>query len=116
MDQAARFLRVGVATGAVASVLVAFPTGDLQAKLVARHQPVALAAMEGRFESGTDGRHRPHRPAERARASGSTTRSSCPGFLSFLAFGTFHSNVPGLKEFPGDMWPDNIELLYYAST
>jgi cytochrome d ubiquinol oxidase subunit I len=37
-----------------------------------------------------------------------------PGFLSFLAYGTFHSNVPGLKEFPRDTWPDNIELLYYS--
>ena len=38
--------------GLVSSFLLAFPTGDPQAKLVARHQPVALAAMEGRFESG----------------------------------------------------------------
>jgi cytochrome d ubiquinol oxidase subunit I len=37
-----------------------------------------------------------------------------PGFLSFLAYGTFHSNVRGLNEFPPDAWPDNIELLYYA--
>ncbi|HWG52042.1 MAG TPA: cytochrome ubiquinol oxidase subunit I, partial [Gemmatimonadaceae bacterium] len=42
------FLRVGVFTGLVSSLLVAFPTGDTQAKLVARYQPVALAAMEGR--------------------------------------------------------------------
>ena len=34
--------------------------------------------------------------------------------LSFLAYGTFHSDVRGLNEFPQDQWPDNIELLYYA--
>jgi cytochrome d ubiquinol oxidase subunit I len=34
--------------------------------------------------------------------------------LSFLAFGTFHSNVRGLDAFPEDTWPTNIELLYYA--
>jgi cytochrome d ubiquinol oxidase subunit I len=34
--------------------------------------------------------------------------------LSVLAFGTFHSDVPGLGAFPEDTWPDNIELLYYA--
>ena len=45
------FLRLGVGVGLAASVLVAI-TGDVQAKLVARYQPVALAAMEGRFESG----------------------------------------------------------------
>ena len=38
----------------------------------------------------------------------------CPALLSFLAFGSFHSNVPGLDAFPEDEWPDNIELLYYA--
>src|SRR5207244_12170159 len=51
-DQARLYLRSGTILGLVASVLVAFPTGDQQAKLVARHQEVALAAMEGRFESG----------------------------------------------------------------
>jgi cytochrome d ubiquinol oxidase subunit I len=37
-----------------------------------------------------------------------------PGFLSFLAYGTFHANVAGLDHFPRDTWPDTIELLYYA--
>jgi cytochrome d ubiquinol oxidase subunit I len=37
-----------------------------------------------------------------------------PGMLSFLAFGTFHSEVRGLSAFPEEQWPTNIELLYYA--
>jgi len=37
-----------------------------------------------------------------------------PGMLSFLAYGQFHSHVRGLDEYPEDVWPDNIELLYYA--
>ncbi|HEU4439997.1 MAG TPA: cytochrome ubiquinol oxidase subunit I, partial [Methylomirabilota bacterium] len=37
-----------------------------------------------------------------------------PWALSFLAYGTFHAGVKGLDEFPHDVWPDNIELLYYA--
>jgi cytochrome d ubiquinol oxidase subunit I len=37
-----------------------------------------------------------------------------PGMLSFLAFGTFHRDVPGLDAFPQDAWPPNIELLYYS--
>jgi hypothetical protein len=92
---------------------VAFPTGDRQAKLVAQYQPVSLAAMEGRFESGAMagitligqpncGRAQARQPIK------------VPGVLSFLAFGTFHSNVPGLPRIPDDQWPDNIELLYYA--
>jgi cytochrome d ubiquinol oxidase subunit I len=112
-EAAATFLSVGTAVGLVASVLVAFPTGDRQAKLVARYQPVALAAMEGRFEGGemaeivlmgqpNVAEHRLDNPIV------------VPGVLSFLAYGTFHRDVAGLEAFPQDTWPDNIELLYYS--
>ena len=37
-----------------------------------------------------------------------------PDALSFLAYGTFHSYVHGLDEYPVDQWPDNIELLYFS--
>src|SRR5262249_57913509 len=33
---------------------------------------------------------------------------------TFVAFGSVHAEVPGLDAFPPDVWPDNIELLYYA--
>jgi cytochrome d ubiquinol oxidase subunit I len=106
------FLRLGVGAGLVASVLVTV-TGDRQGRMVARHQPVALAAMEGHFESG------PRAPlvvigqpnvAERRLDNPIVV----PWVLSFLAFGTFHADVRGLDAFPPDVWPDNIELLYYA--
>lgn len=111
--EARAFLRTGVVAGLVASALVAFPTGDRQAKLVAHYQPVSLAAMEGRFRSG---------PFAEITLIGqpnvSERRLDNPvqvrGALSFLAFGTFHSNVAGLDAFPPADWPDNIELLYYA--
>ena len=107
------FLRLGTTAGLVASVLVAFPTGDTQAKLVARHQPAGLAAMEGRFESGPMAGitliGQPNVPARRL-----DNPIHVPGMLSFLAYGTFHGNVKGLLEFPERDWPDNIELLYYA--
>jgi cytochrome d ubiquinol oxidase subunit I len=110
---ARRFLRVGVIAGLLSSVLVAFPTGDHQAKLVAEHQPAALAAMEGRFASGPYAKitiiGQPNVAERRI-----DNPIEVPGMLSFLAFGAFHSNVPGLEEFPEDQWPDNIELLYYA--
>lgn len=113
LDQASRFLRVGTIAGLVASVLVAAPTGDTQAKLVATHQPVALAAMEGRFESGPMAGivliGQPNLGLRRL-----DNPIVVPGMLSFLAYGTFHSDVKGLNEFPQDVWPDNIELLYYA--
>ena len=112
-EQAGRFLRVGVIAGLIASLAVAFPTGDHQGKLLAKHQPAALAAMEGRFTSGPFAEITLiGQPNVRARTLDNPIR--VPGVLSFLAFGTFHSNVPGLQEFPEDAWPDNIELLYYS--
>ena len=112
-DAARRFLNVGVTAGLLATMLVAFPTGDHQAKLVAVHQPVALAAMEGRFQSGHYAEitliGQPNVAQQRI-----DNPLKVPGMLSFLAFGAFHTNVPGLLEFPQSDWPDNIELLYYA--
>jgi cytochrome bd ubiquinol oxidase subunit I len=110
---ARRFLQVGVVAAFLSSVLVAFPTGDHQAKLVAKHQPAALAAMEGRFQSG------PYaeitilgQPNVKERKIDNPLQ--VPGVLSFLAFGAFHTDVPGLVTVPEENWPDNIELLYYA--
>jgi cytochrome d ubiquinol oxidase subunit I len=111
--QARLYLQCGTTVGLIASLLVAFPTGDQQAKMVARYQPVTLAAMEGRFHGGPMAdlcvigqpdvqKQRLDNPIE------------IPGGLSFLATGTFTSNIRGLDEFSTDMWPDNIELLYYA--
>jgi cytochrome d ubiquinol oxidase subunit I len=112
-EYAARFLRIGVTAGLVSSLLVAFPTGDQQAKLVARYQPVALAAMEGHFESETGvGIVMIGQPNVKERRLDNAI--VIPGFLSFLAYGTFHSHVKGLNDFPEDAWPDNIELLYYS--
>jgi cytochrome d ubiquinol oxidase subunit I len=113
LDAARRFLATGVIAGFVASLLVAFPTGDRQAKLVARYQPVALAAMEGRFESGRmAGIAVIGQPNVAGRRLDNPIH--IPGALSFLAYGTFRSNVQGLDAFAPDLWPDNIELLYYA--
>ena len=111
--QSRLYLRAGTFVGLVASLLVAFPTGDQQAKMVGKYQPTTLAAMEGKFEGGAeagvavigqpdvaDGRL--DNPIE------------IPGALSFLAYGNFGSYVHGLDEYPKDQWPDNIELLYYS--
>ena len=112
-DQARRFLRVGVTAGLVSSVLVAFPTGDRQSKLVARYQPVALAAMEGHFESGPRaGIVIIGQPNVREKRLDNPI--VVPGILSLLVYGTLHAEVPGLTAFPEDTWPDNIELLYYS--
>ena len=45
------FVRIGVTVGVIAAILQLAPTGGLQGKLVAEHQPPTLAAMEGLFVS-----------------------------------------------------------------
>ncbi len=113
LDQARVFLKVGVVAGFLSSVVVAFPTGDLQGKMVAKHQPVTLAAMEGRWESGPNADLALlGQPDVAKRKLENPVR--LPGILSFIAYGSFSSNVKGLNEFPEDQWPTNIELLYYS--
>jgi cytochrome d ubiquinol oxidase subunit I len=111
--QARLYLRAGTLVGLIASLLVAFPTGDAQAKMVGHHQPITLAAMEGKFEGG---------PMAGVALIGQPNvakqRLDNPievlGALSFLAYGHFGSFVHGLNDFSKDAWPDNIELLYYS--
>ncbi|HQQ77671.1 MAG TPA: cytochrome ubiquinol oxidase subunit I [Thermoanaerobaculia bacterium] len=113
LDQAKLFLKLGTTAGLVSSVLLAFPTGDVQAKLVARHQPVALAAMEGRFESGPRaGLNMIGQPNVKERRLDNPV--TVPIVLSVLAFGHVTSEVQGLNDFPVSEWPDNVELLYYS--
>jgi len=112
-DQARLYLNHGTLAALAAALLVAFPTGDAQAKMVARHQEPALAAMEGRFESGPMAEITLiGQPNVKARRLDNPIK--IPGMLSFLAYGTFHADVRGLDAFPQDQWPGNIELLYYA--
>jgi cytochrome d ubiquinol oxidase subunit I len=107
------YLRAGIFTALIASILVAFPTGDQQAKIVGRHQPVTLAAMEGRFVGGPmAGVAMIGQPNVAARRLDNPIE--LPGALSFLAYGHFGSYVHGLTEYPEAVWPDNIELLYYS--
>jgi cytochrome d ubiquinol oxidase subunit I len=111
--QAELNLKTGVIVGLIASVLVAFPTGDRQGKLVARHQPAALAAMEGRFESGPRAElNLIGQPNVAERRLDNPVR--IPAVLSFIAYGTFSSDVKGLNDIPQDQWPTSIELLYYG--
>ena len=71
-------LRTGVIAGIVSCVLVLFPTGDRHGKLVADHQPVTLAAMEGVFHGGPDGRSWRSSGSRTSSIAGWRTRSSSP--------------------------------------
>jgi len=112
-DYGRTFVRLGVVSGAIATVLMLFPTGDQQGKNVAYHQPATLAAMEGLFDTENGAplvilgqpdleKHRLDNPL------------AVPRMLSFLTYQRWHAQVRGLNSFPPDRLPDNIPLLYYS--
>jgi cytochrome d ubiquinol oxidase subunit I len=107
------FVRVGVVAGLVATLLMVFPTGDGQGRMVAEHQPVTLAAMEGLFETA-DGAPLAlvgQPDMEHLRLDNPIV---IPDVLSFLTYRRWTAEVRGLNEFPREAWPDNIPLLYYS--
>jgi len=107
------FLRVGVTAGLIFTVLQIFPTGDLQGKYVAKHQPASMAGMEGLFKSEVGA------PIVLMGQPNVATQTidnpiAVNGVLSFLIYGTTRDEVKGLDQFPKENWPTNIPLLYYC--
>jgi cytochrome d ubiquinol oxidase subunit I len=107
------FVRVGVIVGAIATVAQLFPTGDQQGAMVAKHQPITLAAMEALFhtEEGAPIAIVGQPDVKNRRLDNPIV---VPKMLSFLSYQRWDATVHGLEEFPEDLWPDNIPLLYYA--
>lgn len=107
------FVRVGVVAGITATMLMMFPTGDGQGRMVAQHQPVTLAAMEGLFESakGAPIVLMGQPDTDHAKLDNPV---EVPHVLSLLTYKRWSAEVKGLNDFPRDQWPDNIPLLYYA--
>jgi cytochrome d ubiquinol oxidase subunit I len=107
------FVRVGVTAGFIATVLMLFPTGDGQGKMIAEHQPVTLAAMEGLFETAEGaGLALAGQPdTDRMKLDNPLV---IPRALSFLTYRRWGARVKGLDAFPRELWPDNIPLLYYS--
>ena len=107
------FIRVGLIAAVIGSVWMLFPTGHLASEQVAEKKPVALAAMEGQFET--------EQPAglvivgqpdmERERIDNPIV---IPRALSFLVYQNWGAEVKGLEAYPQVNWPDNIPLLYYS--
>jgi cytochrome d ubiquinol oxidase subunit I len=107
------FLRLGVIAGIIVCVLQVFPTGDLHGRYMARHQPVATAAMEGLFktEAGAPIVILGQVDEEHQRIDNPLVVNKV---LSFLIYGHTSAEVKGLNEFPKDQWPTNIPLLYFS--
>ncbi len=107
------FVRIGVISGTVATLLMLFPTGDRQGKMIALNQPVTLAAMEGLFtaEEGAPLVLIGQPDTDRQRMDNAIV---IPKMLSFLTYRRWEAEIKGLNDFPMDQWPDNIPLLYFS--
>jgi cytochrome d ubiquinol oxidase subunit I len=107
------FLRLGVIAGLVSCVAQIFPTGDMQGRYMAKHQPATVAAMEGLFVSQKGaGIVLMGQPDEqRQRIDNPIVVNDV---LSFLIYGTTQAEVKGLDQIPRDQWPQPLTLLFYA--
>jgi cytochrome d ubiquinol oxidase subunit I len=107
------FVRVGLIAALIGSIWMLFPSGHLSSEQVADKQPVALAAMEGQFETersaGVVLLGQPD--VENRRIDNPIV---IPSALSYLIYQNWNAEVQGLEAFPEEDWPDNIPLLYYS--
>ena len=113
IEHAKVFLRVGVIAGCIACIVQVFPTGDLQGRYMAKHQPAAVAGMEGLFKS------QPGAPIVLMGQPNEEKQTidnplAANGVLSFLIYGNFGAEVQGLDKIPRENWPEPLPLLYYA--
>jgi len=107
------FIRVGVLVGLIASVLLLFPTGDMQSKNVAKHQPAKFAGMEGIFETkeGVELVFIGQPDMDKLKLDNPLY---IPKLLSFLTHFRWEAEIAGLAAFPREDWPSNVPLLYYS--
>jgi len=101
-------LEIALAVGCAAAVLLPF-SGDMNARFIARNQPVKLAALEGQFETE---RGAPLRIGGIPDVASRTTRYAIevPKGLSLLAHHDPDARVQGLAAFPRDEWPDPVPV------
>lgn len=111
--QARAYLRFSVPLSFAAALLVAFPTGDVQAKLVAEHKPAAFASMEGLFRT-TDGAPLVLLGQPDVENMELDNPLEVPDVLSLLTHRRWNAEIHGLEEFPRSEWPQNIAAHYYA--
>ena len=112
-EHARIFVKLAAILGFISCCLLAMPTGDMQAKLLYKHQPITFAAMEGLFrtEKGAPMVLIGQPDVENRRIDNPI---EVPKLLSFLTHKRWNAEIKGLEEFPEENWPDNIPLLYYA--
>ena len=108
------FLKTGVIFGLISSLLLAFPTGDWNAKNVAKYQPGSFAAMEGIFKTEEGGAEivligQPNMVEKKL-----DNKIAVPNVLSFLTYQDWDKQIQGMDQFEEETLPTNIPALYYS--
>ncbi|HEX5024488.1 MAG TPA: cytochrome ubiquinol oxidase subunit I, partial [Agriterribacter sp.] len=103
--------RIAAVFGCIAAVMQPL-SGDLSAKDVARRQPAKLAAMEAHFHT------QPSAPLIIGGIPDVKNKKvdyafKIPGFLSFMVYGDFTTEVKGLDQIPLDEQPP-VAITHYA--
>ena len=103
-----RALMLALAVGVPAAILQPL-SGDLSARVVAKWQPVKLAALEGQFDTEPGA---PLRIGGIPDVDAMTTRYAIeiPRGLSLLAFHDPNAVVIGLKKFAREYWPPVVPV------
>jgi cytochrome d ubiquinol oxidase subunit I len=112
-----QFGRICITAGVVGALLFAtlqiYPTGDGQARQVARYQPSGFAAAEGLFRTEKGAPlviiGNPNTSERKLESS-----IAMPHFLSFLTSRRWNATLRGLDEIPTNRWPSSVPLVYYA--
>lgn len=90
-------------TVATIAVILQLVSGDSTGRGVAKNQPIKLAAFEGVFKTATPTSMWAIgyvKPKEKE-----VVGIQIPGLLSFLVYRDFTQAVPGLDQFPPELWP-----------
>ena len=110
-DVAKAGMRIGLTVALITSLLQ-LTSGHESALVVANHQPVKLAAMEGHYTSGQPGDLSLLGWVDEKRQK--THSIAIPGGLSFLVHGNFTQPIPGLDRVPkADRPPINFTFQFY---
>jgi cytochrome d ubiquinol oxidase subunit I len=113
LDYGRIFVTLGMIVGLIAAIIQLYPSGDMEGRQVAEHQPVKLAAMEGLF-------HTEAGAGIVILGQPDTTRGTLdnplivPRVLSFLTYRRWTATVQGLDAFPPDQRPDTVDMVYYS--
>ncbi|NGX62296.1 MAG: Cytochrome bd ubiquinol oxidase subunit 1 [Chlamydiae bacterium] len=108
LDFATKSFKIGMIVASI-SVALQLYTADASGRAVAREQPIKLAAFEGVYKTETPtgmwalGIVEP----EKKKVIG----IPIPGLLSFLVYRDFTQAVPGLDQFPPELWP-NVKVVF----